>query len=98
MRPTRSAALARPSARPLAGLLAAAVALFACNAATAQVGDEDSGTFATPRVGSASWNLDFTTLRPRAISVPDLGGVVRWYWYIPYTVVNNSVFFFIDLA
>lgn len=43
-----------------------------------------------PRTVPGSWQLDFTWEKPRAIVLEDGDGAYRWYWYMPYTVVNNS--------
>ncbi|MEM9789612.1 MAG: hypothetical protein AAF842_04310 [Planctomycetota bacterium] len=55
-----------------------------------QAGRPDVGTFATPRTASPSWTLDFDYQTPRAIAVEDLAGQTRWYWYLPYTVTNQT--------
>ncbi|MEM6334255.1 MAG: hypothetical protein AAF823_13035 [Planctomycetota bacterium] len=89
MRLHRPAAVSAPRS-PIAAGLAAALAILTLGPAAAQVGEPENGTFASPRTISASWNLDFRPQLPRPIAVPDLAGVVRWYWYVPYTVTNNS--------
>jgi len=43
-----------------------------------------------PQIVSTSWNLDFEFDMPSPIAVKGVDGQVRWYWYITYTVSNNS--------
>lgn len=43
-----------------------------------------------PSIVPVSWQLDFTSEKPRAIAVRDLSGQLRWYWYITYKVTNHS--------
>lgn len=43
-----------------------------------------------PALVNPSWQIDIVHRQPRTIGVADLQGVTRWYWYLPYKVVNNS--------
>ena len=43
-----------------------------------------------PALIGQSWELTFDFKPPRTIAVPDMDGQVRWYWYMPYTVTNNT--------
>jgi hypothetical protein len=64
--------------------------LAAPDAFAQQAGRPDVGTFATPRIASPSWQLDFDYQTPRPIAVQGLTGQTHWYWYLPYTITNNS--------
>jgi hypothetical protein len=46
--------------------------------------------FAEPALVTKSWQLEFTFQDPRPIAVRGIDRRVRWYWYIPYKIVNNS--------
>jgi len=46
--------------------------------------------FPEPQVFSKAWEFEFTHSKPRPIAVTDIGGKVRWYWYMTYKVVNNG--------
>jgi hypothetical protein len=43
-----------------------------------------------PSLVAKSWQLDFTCTAPKAIAVRDSLGDYKWYWYLPYKVVNHS--------
>lgn len=43
-----------------------------------------------PALATRAWQLEFTYSEPRAIAVKDLAGEQRWYWYMPYKVVNHT--------
>jgi hypothetical protein len=43
-----------------------------------------------PAIVSPSWALDFTFTDPKPISVRDIRGQIRWYWYTTYQVLNKS--------
>ncbi len=43
-----------------------------------------------PSIVPRSWQLDITYQQPRPIAIRDVEGNTRWYWYMPYRVVNNS--------
>ena len=60
---------------------AAAIGVAPAPAATSQ----DTGTFPIPSATSEAWELDLDYRLPKPIRS---GG--RWYWYMPYTVTNNS--------
>lgn len=43
-----------------------------------------------PALVNPSWQIDIVHRQPRTIGVADLKGITRWYWYLPYKVVNHS--------
>jgi len=43
-----------------------------------------------PAIVSPSWSLDIQVQNPEAISIEDVDGSIRWFWYISYTVVNPT--------
>ena len=43
-----------------------------------------------PAIVSSSWSLDITVSVPEAISIEDVDGSIRWFWYISYQVVNPT--------
>ena len=43
-----------------------------------------------PEVVSPSWQLEFTWRKPRAIALQTTDGSYRWFWYMPYKVVNDT--------
>ncbi|QDU32163.1 hypothetical protein KS4_01920 [Poriferisphaera corsica] len=43
-----------------------------------------------PQIVSRSWQLDFDFQTPKPIAVEDAFGNVKWYWYMLYSVENNS--------
>lgn len=43
-----------------------------------------------PSIVPTSWDLNFTSDKPRAIAVEDISGETRWYWYITYKVTNHT--------
>jgi hypothetical protein len=43
-----------------------------------------------PKIITEAWEFDFTFKQPRVISVKDIDGMTRYYWYLPYTVTNNT--------
>lgn len=67
-------------------LVAAALAA----AATVATPTREARAYPEPAIVSPSWNLEFTHGQPRAISVRGIDGQPRWYWYLPYKVVNNT--------
>ena len=46
--------------------------------------------FPEPSIRNPSWSLDFTYETPRPISIQTPTGGTRWFWYMPYKVVNNT--------
>jgi len=63
----------------LLGLSLLVVAALACPSAQA---------FPRPNILQRDWQYQFTYQRPKPISVRNTQGVVEWYWYMPYKVVN----------
>jgi hypothetical protein len=43
-----------------------------------------------PSLLQRDWQFDFKYDTPKPIAVRDLNGVVRWYWYMSYKVVNDT--------
>ncbi len=43
-----------------------------------------------PSLVNPSWQLDVTHQTPKLIAVKGLEGRTRWYWYMPYKVVNKT--------
>jgi hypothetical protein len=43
-----------------------------------------------PAIVSTSWSLDVTVRAPEAISIEDVDGSIRWFWFISYQVVNPT--------
>ncbi len=43
-----------------------------------------------PALVPRTWQLDLTFEPPRPIAVQDKQGVIRWYWFITYKVVNRT--------
>ncbi|MEM9882813.1 MAG: hypothetical protein AAF800_07845 [Planctomycetota bacterium] len=70
-------------------VLAAAALLTAVPPAYSQE-DDTPGSFAEPSIVNPSWAFELDVRTPQAIAVPDDRGAMRWYWYAPYTVTNNT--------
>ena len=68
--------------------LTAVLAAFFC--VTLSVMPSRAEAYPEPAIVSPSWVLDFECETPRAVAVKDGLGVMRWYWYMPYRVVNNT--------
>ena len=49
-----------------------------------------AAAFPRPSLVGQSWELKFDFKTPRTIAAADIDGQVRWYWYMPYTVINNT--------
>ncbi|MCC7146791.1 MAG: hypothetical protein IT443_10120 [Phycisphaeraceae bacterium] len=43
-----------------------------------------------PAAVSKSWQLDITYKTPQVLSITDLQGNTRWFWYLTYKVTNNT--------
>ena len=43
-----------------------------------------------PKLVPRTWELEFTYEPPRPIAIADAEGVIRWYWFMTYKVVNPS--------
>ncbi len=59
-------------------------------ALTAWVGTSSLMAAPEPAVVSPSWSLDFELGHPQPISVTTVQGDVRWYWFVPFEVVNRT--------
>lgn len=46
--------------------------------------------FPEPSIVPESWELQFSQRTPRTIGVREADGSRRWYWYMPYKVVNQT--------
>ncbi len=46
--------------------------------------------FPEPAIVSRAWAFDFSHSDPLAIAVRDDDGIIQWFWYMTYKVVNNS--------
>ncbi len=46
--------------------------------------------FPEPAIVSPSWSLDIQVQAPEAISIEDVDGTIRWFWYIAYKAVNPT--------
>ena len=46
--------------------------------------------FPQPSVVPRAWQLDFEIDKPQPVSVRDVNDQLRWYWYVTYTVQNNT--------
>jgi len=72
--------------RPVVAVLSLAavlVSLVICHQSNAQAYPE-------PALVTREWKLDFSYETPRPIAVQDVDGSTQWYWYMIYTVTNNS--------
>lgn len=56
----------------------------------AQSDGAQPGLAPTPMVVTDAWAIDIKLEKPRPIAVEDLQGNLKWYWYMPYTVTNNT--------
>jgi len=43
-----------------------------------------------PAIVSPSWSLEVEVAKPAAISIEDVDGSIRWFWYVTYKVVNPT--------
>jgi hypothetical protein len=43
-----------------------------------------------PAIVSPSWSLEVEVTKPAAISIEDVDGSIRWFWYVTYKVVNPT--------
>lgn len=66
------------------------VTLLAALAALLLVAMPTAKAYPEPNPASTTWKLDFTWEKPRPIVIRDIEGVYRWYWYMPYKVVNKT--------
>lgn len=55
----------------------------------AQPGAEAS-SYPQPSLAGGDWQLVMTARDPDVIAVEGLSGVTRWYWYLPYAVLNET--------
>jgi hypothetical protein len=46
--------------------------------------------FPEPAIVSRDWLFDVTVDKPRPISIRDVHGETRWFWYMTYNVTNNT--------
>jgi hypothetical protein len=68
--------------------------LWLCALAALLVGvmvtNHAQGKHPEPDVTDTTWRLDFEYNTPDAIALEDAQGNTRWYWYMPYKVINNT--------
>jgi len=43
-----------------------------------------------PSIVNPSWQMDIEYEKPQPIAVKNIDGQWKWYWYLPYTVTNNT--------
>lgn len=72
-----------------AALAAMTISGRASAPAAAQVVAEQS-SFPQPALAGDDWQLVMTARSPETIAVRDLSGQIRWYWYLPWAVLNES--------
>jgi len=71
----------------------AAIVLFAwvfLEAGWAVTSPRPAWAYPEPAIVSPSWSLDIQVQAPEAISIQDVDGSIRWFWYITYKVVNPT--------
>ncbi len=51
---------------------------------------ETANAYPEPAIVSPSWSLEVEVTKPAAISIEDVDGSVRWFWYVTYKVVNPT--------
>ena len=72
-------------------LLLPALSLLAIFAATAFLRFEPATqAFPEPAASSRAWKFTFTHAKPRPISFRGDDGLIHWYWYMTYKVVNET--------
>ncbi len=49
-----------------------------------------ASAYPEPDIVSNSWKLDFSWSKPQPIAYKQSDGSYKWYWYMPYKVVNNT--------
>jgi hypothetical protein len=58
--------------------------------ATAVVAVQTTSAYPEPAIVSPSWSLEAQVQAPEAISIEDVDGSIRWFWFITYKVVNPT--------
>ncbi len=51
---------------------------------------QSAWAYPEPAIVSPSWSLDVQVQSPAAISIEDVDGSIRWFWYVSYKVVNPT--------
>ncbi len=59
-------------------------------AAWAAISPNSAWAYPEPAIVSPSWSLDVEVQAPAAISIEDVDGSIRWFWYVSYKVVNPT--------
>lgn len=49
-----------------------------------------AGAYPEPAIVPRAWQFDIQVGRLQPISIRDMHGHVRWYWYLPYKVTNKT--------
>ena len=49
-----------------------------------------AAAYPEPAIVSPSWSLDIEVRKPEAISIRDVDGGIRWFWYMKYKVTNPT--------
>lgn len=71
----------------------AALVLFVCvglGVCGSALAPKTASAYPEPAIVSPSWSLDVEVTAPEAISIEDVDGSIRWFWYITYKVVNPT--------
>ena len=76
--------------KAMAGKLAPTLLILAFACSAISLSNSRLLAFAEPALVPTSWQLEFTYRAPRPIAVRGIDRRVRWYWYMPYKIVNNS--------
>ncbi len=80
---------ARRAALPVAAALLAGTGLSPATGQAA-TGAAETSSYPQPALAGDAWQLVMTARNPETIAVRDLAGETRWYWYLPYAVVNQT--------
>lgn len=70
--------------------LAAYVLTLCLCLATTLSPTQSARAYPEPAIVSPSWSLEAQVQAPEAISIEDVDGSIRWFWYITYKVVNPT--------
>lgn len=66
-------------------------AMMICATAAAALGLAAGAlAFPEPSIVPKTWEFDIEIGQPKPVSVRDIDGKIRWYWYLTYMVANNT--------